>query len=67
MGLKKEIDEISNVLDRGFNVVIFPEATTSDASRVLPFRSSLVESAVKKWETYKSRSHQLHNHRRHTS
>lgn len=47
MGLKKEINEISNVLDRGFNVVIFPEATTSDASRVLPFRSSLIESAVK--------------------
>lgn len=46
MGLKKEIAKIKKVLSRGFNVVIFPEATTTDGSCILPFRSSLLESAV---------------------
>ncbi len=36
----RELTEISERLAEGGNLVLFPEGTTSDGSRVLPFRSS---------------------------
>ncbi len=39
--------EIQDALDQGILVVIFPEGTSSDGSDVLPFRSSLLEPALR--------------------
>lgn len=36
----RELAEIAERLEEGGNLVLFPEGTTSDGSRVLPFRSS---------------------------
>jgi 1-acyl-sn-glycerol-3-phosphate acyltransferase len=36
----RERDAMRQVLDRGDNLILFPEGTSSDGSRVLPFRSS---------------------------
>ena len=46
-GLKEEIEAISRVLAEGLSVVIFPEGTTSDGSRVMPFRKPLFDAAVR--------------------
>jgi 1-acyl-sn-glycerol-3-phosphate acyltransferase len=45
--LSNDVDEISEVLQQGFNVVIFPEGTTSPGETVLPFKKSLFESAIR--------------------
>lgn len=45
-GLKRELAEISCVLDQGFSVVLFPEGTTSNGDRVQQFKNSLFDSAV---------------------
>lgn len=37
---------ISRTLKAGLPVVIFPEGTSSDGSRVLPYRSTLLEAAI---------------------
>jgi len=37
--------EIRGILEQGLPVVVFPEGTSSDGSKVLPFRSSLLEAA----------------------
>lgn len=42
----KELDQISEVLNFGVRVTIFPEATSSDGNQVLPFKSGLFESAI---------------------
>jgi len=39
-------NRIAALLLEGRNVVIFPEGTTSDGSRMLPFRSGLLQAAV---------------------
>src|SRR6266498_1463926 len=39
--------EVSNVLDAGGLIVSFPEETTSEGHRVLPFESSLLEPAIR--------------------
>ncbi len=44
--IKQDMNSIKEVLDLGYNVVLFPEATTSNGDRVLPFRSSLFASAI---------------------
>jgi 1-acyl-sn-glycerol-3-phosphate acyltransferase len=36
----RERDAMQKVLERGDNLILFPEGTSSDGSRVLPFRSS---------------------------
>ncbi len=45
-GLKREVEQIALVLKQGFNVVLFPEGTTSNGDRVQPFKRSLFDSAV---------------------
>lgn len=42
--IKKEIRSIHHLLDLGLNVVVFPEATSSNGDSVLPFRSALFEA-----------------------
>ena len=37
--MKEEILKIKDVLNNGFNVVLYPEGTTSDGSKMLKFRS----------------------------
>ncbi len=44
--IREDMDAIKEILDLGYNVVLFPEATTSNGDGVLPFRSSLFESAI---------------------
>ena len=44
--VREDMNTIKEVLDLGYNVVLFPEAGTSNGDRVLPFRSSLFESAI---------------------
>lgn len=44
--VQEDMNAIKEVLDLGYNVVLFPEATTSNGDRVLPFRSSLFASAI---------------------
>jgi 1-acyl-sn-glycerol-3-phosphate acyltransferase len=42
--------QFSEVVDAGLSITLFPEGTSSDGSKVLPFYSSLLEPAVKsKW------------------
>lgn len=41
-----DIQKISSVLKEGFHVALFPEGTTSDGKKVLPFKSPLLEAAV---------------------
>lgn len=36
----RERDEMRDVLERGDNLILFPEGTSSDGSRTLPFRSA---------------------------
>lgn len=43
-GVNREIHTINSRLSSGFPVVIFPEGTSSDGSRVLPFRSSFFQA-----------------------
>jgi 1-acyl-sn-glycerol-3-phosphate acyltransferase len=45
-GLKREIEEIANVLAQGTSVVLFPEGTTSNGETVRPFKNSLITSAL---------------------
>lgn len=45
-GLKREIEEIANVLAQGTSVVLFPEGTTSNGDTVRPFKNSLITAAL---------------------
>ena len=44
--IANEIDEISMVLKDGMNVVIFPEGTSSNGERILPFKVSMMDTAL---------------------
>jgi 1-acyl-sn-glycerol-3-phosphate acyltransferase len=51
-GVKKEGDELSERLAAGDNIILFPEGTTSDGTRTLPFSSSflaLAEGPAQRW------------------
>ncbi len=43
--LRDEIDAVRRALEEGFTVVLFPEATSSDGSGLLPFKTSLFAAA----------------------
>ncbi|HEX3035653.1 MAG TPA: lysophospholipid acyltransferase family protein [Thermodesulfobacteriota bacterium] len=45
--LSQEIKVISDLLNEGFNVVLFPEGSTSNGERVLSFKSSFIAPAIK--------------------
>jgi lyso-ornithine lipid O-acyltransferase len=45
--LSKEIDLISDLLNEGFNVVLFPEGTTSNGNGVLPFKNPFITAAIR--------------------
>lgn len=45
-GLKGEINELRDALNSGLNVIVFPEATSTDGSEVLRFKRPLFESSV---------------------
>lgn len=44
--LHREIGAIAGALSQGFHVVIFPEATSTDGNRILPFKRSLLKASV---------------------
>ena len=49
--VRDQMNVISETLEKGFNVILFPEGTSSDGTRVLPFKSSLfgvINSSSKK-------------------
>lgn len=46
-GLRAEIESIAELLKTGLNVVLFPEGTTSNGERVLPFKTPLISIAGK--------------------
>lgn len=44
--IEKDIGQITEALKQGLNVTIYPEGTSSDGQDVLPFKKSLIMSAV---------------------
>ncbi len=44
--LLEDMDKISDVLNMGLNIVLFPEATTSNGESVLPFKAPFLKSAI---------------------
>ncbi len=46
-GLRTDIESISGILESGTNVALFPEGTTSNGDRVLPFKTPLLSAAEK--------------------
>lgn len=40
--VKGQMNRITNILKSGYSVILFPEGTSSDGSKVLPFKSSLL-------------------------
>lgn len=45
-GIANEVKELSDALDDGLNVVIFPEATSTNGDEVIRFRRPLFQSAI---------------------
>ena len=44
--IDRDLSAMTEALQEGFNVVIYPEGTSTDGQRVLPFKKSLLMSAV---------------------
>lgn len=44
--LLKDMQNIKDILHMGFNVVLFPEGTTSDGLEVMPFKTSFLDAAA---------------------
>jgi len=44
--LLQDMQHIKNILHMGFNVVLFPEGTTSDGEEVKPFKTSFLDAAA---------------------
>lgn len=44
--LTADIQSMAELLKKGVRVAFFPEGTTTDGSKILPFRKSLIESAT---------------------
>lgn len=44
--LKEEIRQIADLMRQGFPVFLFPEATSSDGSDILPFKRALLTAAI---------------------
>lgn len=47
-GLKEKIERISELLEKGFIITLFPEGTSSNGDSVLPFKGALFSAAGKK-------------------
>ncbi len=44
--MKKDIDDIASLLSHGFAMTIFPEGTSTNGLELLPFKTTLLQSAV---------------------
>lgn len=44
--IEREVAEIASSLSEGLNVVVFPEATSTNGSQVLPFKVALMDAAI---------------------
>ncbi len=44
--ITKELKEIRNVLSQGLSVILYPEGTSTNGERVLPFKKTLMTSAA---------------------
>ncbi len=44
--IEKDLEQMTKTLKEGFNIVIYPEGTSSNGDAVLPFKKSLLMSAV---------------------
>lgn len=42
----RDLSNMTDTLKRGFNIVIYPEGTSTDGQKILPFKKSLLMSAV---------------------
>ncbi len=45
--VQSDLEQITNVLNEGSRVVLFPEGTSSDGRAMLPFKKSLLEAPVR--------------------
>ena len=45
--VRRDINQLACMLDDGFNVTVFPEGTTTNGEALLPFKSTLIESALR--------------------
>ncbi len=44
--LKNEIQDVADALNKGFKVIVFPEATSTNGEKVLPFKKPMFNAAI---------------------